>query len=876
MSTSNPVPGLAPAEGYPEPLARAEALLVQARREKALSEDEASQPLVGLALSGGGIRSGTFGLGLIQALAKLDLLRRVDFLSTVSGGGYIGTFLGALHQPRTLDEQGRARVQERSVASVRQILLDLGSAPMRWLRDNGRYLTPGGSGDALQLGVVTLRNWIALHIMLFIYLLTGFLLIQSGEALMFLKWAYRFDPLSVWSPILYVPPVLLLFWILPAGWAYWLINRPRHPGGEAEGTESQWLPRFAWTPVLTVAGVSLLAWQLLLLAPRFPLLRRSLRGILGPHGRSILVVLGLSSLFALVFMALAWSRVVLTRRQPGLPNAHPSLYPRFWLTEALRLGFIVGLVFLGLGLVESLGKWLYIQIPIWSARLGVWDLTGRSFTTGITSLAAALSALAAALAKIRSLFGAEREKPIRVPLKLLLTLTAMLLAGMLLVALATLSQGLLWGWRGPRVEAYAFAWLRVIPAALVGLALTYILGRNLCFLNQSGLGPFYSFMLTRSYLGASNDTRPQAGKSTWVVEGDDVALASYRPEGAGGPLHLLNATVNETVGGASQLVQRDRKGMGLALGPAGMSLGVRHHALWEERGVRLAPVSIGGEGHQVFVSADGQPLITPEALSLGRWMGISGAAVCPGMGSRTNLGQALLLGIFNVRLGHWWDSGTGSVSLLERQIPVVSYLKQEFLGSFRGTAGRSWYLTDGGHFENTAAYELIRRRVPLIIVSDAGQDVDYAFNDLANLVERVRTDFGAEVAFLDEESLKRFLGTDPLELGLGALEDLKVRGSSLEEEDARYGATHAALARISYPGTDRCSTLLLVKPSLSPDLPVDVLGYARTRKAFPQESTGDQFFSESQWESYRRLGEVIGTRLLAGGLAPYLGGTTLP
>jgi hypothetical protein len=50
----------------------------------------AGTPLVGLALSGGGIRSATFNLGLLQALARMGLLSKFDYLSTVSGGGYIG------------------------------------------------------------------------------------------------------------------------------------------------------------------------------------------------------------------------------------------------------------------------------------------------------------------------------------------------------------------------------------------------------------------------------------------------------------------------------------------------------------------------------------------------------------------------------------------------------------------------------------------------------------------------------------------------------------------------------------------------------------------------------------------------------------------
>ncbi len=51
--------------------------------------------LLGVAFSGGGIRSATFNLGILQALGEMDMLRWVDYLSTVSGGGYIGSWLAA-------------------------------------------------------------------------------------------------------------------------------------------------------------------------------------------------------------------------------------------------------------------------------------------------------------------------------------------------------------------------------------------------------------------------------------------------------------------------------------------------------------------------------------------------------------------------------------------------------------------------------------------------------------------------------------------------------------------------------------------------------------------------------------------------------------
>jgi hypothetical protein len=51
--------------------------------------------LSALALSGGGIRSACLALGVIQALAEARLLTQFDYLSTVSGGGYIGSWLSA-------------------------------------------------------------------------------------------------------------------------------------------------------------------------------------------------------------------------------------------------------------------------------------------------------------------------------------------------------------------------------------------------------------------------------------------------------------------------------------------------------------------------------------------------------------------------------------------------------------------------------------------------------------------------------------------------------------------------------------------------------------------------------------------------------------
>ena len=58
----------------------------------------------GLAVSGGGIRSASFGLGIMQALVGNNQLEKIHYLSTVSGGGYLGSALTwALHQYKNSD-----------------------------------------------------------------------------------------------------------------------------------------------------------------------------------------------------------------------------------------------------------------------------------------------------------------------------------------------------------------------------------------------------------------------------------------------------------------------------------------------------------------------------------------------------------------------------------------------------------------------------------------------------------------------------------------------------------------------------------------------------------------------------------------------------
>ena len=132
-----------------------------------------SQPYSALCISGGGIRSATFALGALQGLADHGLLSQFDYLSTVSGGGYIGGWLSAWIKrlggienvvPRLREDAPPAKPGEPD--------------PIQHLREYNNYLSPelgGFSADTWTLGATVARN-IALNWLVLIPLLVGLLM----------------------------------------------------------------------------------------------------------------------------------------------------------------------------------------------------------------------------------------------------------------------------------------------------------------------------------------------------------------------------------------------------------------------------------------------------------------------------------------------------------------------------------------------------------------------------------------------------------------------------------------------------------------------------------------------------------------------------
>lgn len=286
----------------------------------------------------------------------------------------------------------------------------------------------------------------------------------------------------------------------------------------------------------------------------------------------------------------------------------------------------------------------------------------------------------------------------------------------------------------------------------------------------------------------------------------------------------------------------------------------------------LRAVPVSGETFHVFQGKTEWPACV-EPLTLGEWIATSSSASATDGGCSTSLSMSLLSGLVNLRSGYWWDSGLNAADRSSsgsqrfwRKIQALpgalfkmqSLLISDFLGRFLGPAYRFWKISDGGRFDNTAIYELLRRRIAFIIAVDATQGASFDFNDVAELVAQVRTDFGAEVEFVDPAAVTSKIPAwisdwlaDP-QKKLGKLHDI-----------GKPDGAHAALAQVTYDGDQGPATwLLLLKASVTGDEPLDVTSYKKNNPAFPSELRMDQSLSEAQWECYRALGEHVGATVL--------------
>src|SRR5581483_716284 len=122
-----------------------------AKRRAALNLPPPDDDVVGLAISGGGIRSATFSLGAVQALHDYGAFGSFDYLSTVSGGGFTGSCISSLMNDSAVRPDDTT-FPLRTVTGANE------PDAVRHLRNSGNYLAPGGMLDKVRIPALVIRG----------------------------------------------------------------------------------------------------------------------------------------------------------------------------------------------------------------------------------------------------------------------------------------------------------------------------------------------------------------------------------------------------------------------------------------------------------------------------------------------------------------------------------------------------------------------------------------------------------------------------------------------------------------------------------------------------------------------------------------------
>jgi hypothetical protein len=494
------------------------------------------------------------------------------------------------------------------------------------------------------------------------------------------------------------------------------------------------------------------------------------------------------------------------------------------------------------------GAWAFLFAvgvfsPYWVA--GVW-LTKKTVVVSWTT-AWLVSTLASVMAgkSGKTDGGEEDKKTFSVPLDRVARYGPFVAVPGFLVAVAFGTQALLESLvaqtDGPFLPVFFFNYWQRCPYQsawkiyflLLGeLVAVFVLLSLRVNINEFSLHHFYKNRLVRCYLGASaTGTPPPLGRVADSFTGfdphDDIPLDDLKwtrewPTNA--PYPIINAAMTITAG--SELATQERKAIpwiftprysGFVPARSDADKAVLKDDTCLDKGFAKSCEILGGNLH------------------LGTATAISGAAVSPNMGFHSAPQTAFLLTLFNVRLG-WWIGNPRDAGTYWRSGPLFAlwWLARELLGFVNASSG-FLNLSDGGHFENLGLYELVRRRCRYVIAVDGEADSNYIFGSLGGAVRKCRADFGVEIKI------------DPRPI----------------QPEKGHSRSHCVVGRIQYPEPDtEPGWLLYIKASITGDEPADVEEYRREHVEFPQQSTADQFFSESQFESYRRLGLHVSEAVL--------------
>ena len=685
------------------------------RQKDGDKERGTTEECIGIALSGGGIRSSTFSLGVLQALAREKWLKKVDYLSTVSGGGYIGSSLTwLLSQKEYTTNDGESypiNLSQKNFPYGTRLpgKPDGGSlwqnAILRYLRQHGKYLIPGKG--------ITIFSFIAVF-------LRGLIL----------------------NLIVYFPPIVLIFYVLNQ-WG-WLGVPPFKPPTSSQN----------------------LFWEII------------------QHNFLLILACGLATLFALSVIPYSLTAFLSRYVKKESDNSESGggwYQTRRWYERWAGTGLSLTIVLLVLGLIPLIHEYTQLDPDqIEENSLG-------EFFTGLSSLIAGIGAGIGAYIK-----SGEKKKG-KIPMGVWVWAGAFLIIfGFFYISFITS----LWV-QVPPNEFFNLTnrglWLLIIIPLVVGLFTN---------MNFVSVHRYYRDRLMETFMPKVKEVENARVRRAPLADGDRLSTMNEKR-----PYHIVNTNIVLVDSGIAKF--KGRGGDNFILSPlycGSNATGWRHTASYMN-----------------------------DAITLPTAMAISGAALNPntgvgGEGVTRNRLLSIVLTLLNLRLGFWGSNPRKSVHFnwpANFIFPCPFFKMNEH--------HRYIQLTDGGHFENLALYELIRRRLKIILICDGAADPDFHFADLGNLAEKIRVDFGAQLK----------INTEPL----------------IPDKKTNKASQGYILGKIIYSDGEH-GTLIYLKTTYIDGLDQDVVAYKNNHPEFPDQSTADQFFDEKQFEAYRQLGYQIAHKMI--------------
>jgi hypothetical protein len=894
-----------------EQLFGAAADIIKKEREHIAGPDHETVEWWGIGLSGGGIRSASLALGVLQSLAEHDLLRRFHFISTVSGGGYLGSSLqwwwsqGRLAAKKPTDaprpelqtsETSKTQTPRDLLYYISIVLGNLRSSLPRWrsqgqpqasvaskpaktpsdppspelltcsapkvetpanptppqnaealkpndddprfygtrphdfpyglahpsrqggaqaasldpkpelilsfLRAHSSYLIPGHGLTMWSMVGVLLRT-ITIAIATWLPLLT---LAMGGLFLLdhFLEIGAK--ALSLQSPFGNAMPV---------AWRDFFEKVP--PELEVFRYRAIFAVLLLLSYILACTFISAaIVFSLLSRAPQDPTTPRTRTGAVisclavlalffstfvtfNSLDASMIFVLMTATIFAVV---LALTLVADLRTDP---NLSPSYMLRRWLETTIGRLLPITVVLLALGTIPF--------APYYIAKH-----TGGGTFTGIFSVAAGVaSALYGYYTFLRNIIPGVVGQITATAGAIIYLYATIVFAYILILML---------------IHPQSFANDTISKCLQIGIPLSMLIAVAIATwsnINFVGLHRFYRDRLMEAFMPTTTSVKAMTTMTSPVADSLSVAaladLSKYNPKsGSGLPYPIINANV--ILSNDPHQKYASRGGDNFIITP-----------------LYVGSTATGWQPTEHYLAMNG-PLTLPSAMAA------SGAAASAsagyiGTGITTNPFVSAVMSLLNIRLGLWIGNPMFESSTKRYNIPT--FLNPGLWSGVlqQGHTYDSGYLelTDGGHFENLALYELVRRRTKVILIVDGEADPQMGLSSLVSATRRIEEDFGARLEFADGMGPPRLMmypqrGDDPR-----------------YPSDARYAAAPFIIGKLTYDhATEKDGILIYVKSTLIQQMDFKTAGYLALNPDFPHQSTVDQFFNSAQFDAYRCLG----------------------